>query len=65
MVRHMELLQQRARAAIKKHGGLRAASRAIGINPSTLLYLSDGRRQNATLKTMRKLGVDMVGRRGV
>ena len=56
----MSILMQSARAAIKKHGGLRAAARATGVNHSTLLFLADGRRQNASAKTLRKLGIELV-----
>jgi len=60
----MPILQESARAAIKKHGGLRAAARATGISPSTLLFLADGRRRNASIKTMQRLGVELIRVRG-
>lgn len=53
----MAILQERARAAIKQHGGLRKAARALGINHSTLLFLSDGRRTAANPKTLRAFGL--------
>ena len=58
----MPILQQRARAAIKTHGGLRKAARTLGINHSTLLFLAEGKRTTATQKTLRKLGLEAAVR---
>jgi hypothetical protein len=58
----MAILQERARAAIRKHGGLRKAAKALGINHSTLLYLADGKRTAATERTLRALGIQRAYR---
>ena len=58
----MAILQERARAAIKQHNGLRAAARALGINHSTLLFLAEGRRTTATVRTLQKLGLQQAVR---
>jgi hypothetical protein len=53
----MALLQQRARAAIKAHNGLRKAARALRINHSTLLYLAEGKRTTASKRVLAALGI--------
>jgi hypothetical protein len=58
----MPILQERARAAIKQHGGLRKAAKALGINHSTLLYLAEGKRTNASARTLQALGVKRMFR---
>ena len=57
----MSILQQRARAAIKEHKGLRAAARALKINHSTLLFLAEGKRTAAKPRTLRALGLKAAG----
>ena len=54
----MAILQERARAAIKQHGGLRKAAQALKIDHSTLLYLAEGKRLTARPKTLRRLGLE-------
>lgn len=40
-----------------KHGGLRAAARAIGLSAPYLLRLRDAEKTNPSDETLRKLGV--------
>lgn len=53
----MTLVQERVRAAIKKHGGLRAAARQLDIHPSLLSLLNAGKRASAGKRTLEKLGL--------
>jgi hypothetical protein len=56
-MRAMNIIQQQARMAVKQHGGVRKAARALGINYSLLSKLQDGRRTSASEKTLRALGL--------
>lgn len=47
-------------ALIAKHGGLRAAARAIQINYAYLSRLRSGEKTNPTAATLRKLGLKKV-----
>ena len=53
----MPIVQERARAAITQHGGLRKAARALRINVTVLSLLADGKRKSASPKTLRALGL--------
>lgn len=47
-------------ALVAKHGGLRAAARAIQINYAYLSRLRSGEKTNPTAATLRKLGLKKV-----
>jgi transcriptional regulator with XRE-family HTH domain len=53
----MGILQQKAREAIDKYGGVRDAARALGLSASTISLLASGQRKNASESTLRKLGL--------
>jgi DNA-binding Xre family transcriptional regulator len=55
--RLMNIVTERARAAVKKHGGLRKAARALGVNYSTLSLLQNGKRPSASERTLQALGL--------
>lgn len=55
--RTMTLIQKAARAAIKQHGGLRKAARALGMSPAYLCRLQNGERTNGSPETLAKLGI--------
>lgn len=50
-------LAQRVEALCERHGGLRPAARALGLNPTYLLYLRTGERSWPSDATLRKLGL--------
>lgn len=49
-----------AKAIIFKHGGVRAAARAIGVNYAYLSRLQSGEKSNPTPAVLRKLGLRKV-----
>lgn len=53
-------LQKRIDELIKEHGGLRAAARAVDIDPSYLQRLQRGYTTGAREKTLKKLGLQRV-----
>jgi DNA-binding Xre family transcriptional regulator len=53
----MNIVQTRARAAVKQHNGLRKAAKALGVNYSTLSLLQTGKRASASERTLRALGL--------
>lgn len=56
----MNIVQQAARAAIQRHGGVVKASRALKINRTVLRLLADCKRDSATDVTLRRLGLKLV-----
>ena len=50
-------LQKRIDDLVKEHGGVRAAARAVDIDPSYLLRLRRGDTAGATDRTLKKLGL--------
>lgn len=50
-------LQRVVEMLVEKHGGLRAAARATGIDPAYLLRLRAGDKTNPSFETLSKLGV--------
>ena len=57
MIPTMTPIQKAAKAAIKKHGGLRKAARVMGISPAYLCRLQNGERTNGSPETLAKLGI--------
>ena len=55
-------LQRRVELLIREHGGVRAAARAVDIDPSYLLRLKRGATAGATDKTLKKLGLQRIER---
>lgn len=53
----MTLPQERAKAAITKHGGVRKAAKALKINYAVLSLLASGKRISASARTLRALGL--------
>ncbi len=53
----MGIVQERAIAAVKRHGGVGAAARALRINRSVLSLLADGKRRSASRRTLAALGL--------
>lgn len=53
-------LQKRIDELIAKHGGVRAAARAVDIDPSYLLRLQRGDTAGAADKTLKKLGLRRI-----
>jgi molybdenum-dependent DNA-binding transcriptional regulator ModE len=53
----MNIVQAKARAAIKAHGGLRKAAKALGVNYTTLSLLANAKRLTATERTLQALGL--------
>jgi hypothetical protein len=53
----MKALMKAARAAIRKHGGVRAAAAALGIDYSVLSRLASGQRASASNATRVALGL--------
>jgi hypothetical protein len=58
--RVMSIVKERARAAIEKHNGVRAAARALRISAGVLSMLADGKRPSASPKTLRALGLKRI-----
>jgi hypothetical protein len=56
----MNIVQRTARRAIERHGGATKAARALRINRSVLVLLADCRRESASDKTLRRLGLKLV-----
>lgn len=56
----MNVIQRAARTAIKQHGSATKAARALKINRTVLVLLSDCKRESASDKTLRKLGLILV-----
>jgi len=54
------LIRRKVRQAVKSAGGLRPASRAIGIPASYLGALRDGTRNNPSDRYLRKLGLKRI-----
>lgn len=54
----MTKVQQAATALIEKHGGIRAASRATGIDAAYLVNLRSGAKVNPGDETLAKLGLE-------
>lgn len=52
-------LRDRIGELIKEHGGLRAAARAVDIDPSHLVRIRDGER-NASDEVLEKLGLRRI-----
>ena len=50
-------LNKRIQQLVKKHGGLRAAARAIQVDPAYLTRLGKGEKSNPSAETLRKLGL--------
>jgi transcriptional regulator with XRE-family HTH domain len=50
-------LQKQIDRLAKAHGGLRAAARAVGMDPAYLWRLRQGKKKNPTPKTLEKLGL--------
>lgn len=42
----------------RDHGGLRAAARAIGMSPSYMIRLRDGKKLEPSVRLLRKLGLE-------
>ena len=53
-------LQKRIDELVSEHGGLRAAARVVGIDPSYLNRLRQGDTAGATDKTLKKLGLKRI-----
>jgi len=53
----MGILQQKAREAVAKYGGVREAALALGVSAATISLLASGQRINASEATLRKLGL--------
>lgn len=53
----MSIIQDMARAAVQKHGGVRKAAQALGIDSALLSKLQDGTRQSASPRTLKALGL--------
>ena len=53
-------LQHAVEAIVHKHGGVRAAARAIGVNYAYLSRLRTGEKCNPTATVLRKLGLRKV-----
>lgn len=53
-------LRSQIDALVEKHGGLRAAGRAISIDPTYLLRLRKGTKREPSAKTLKKLGLKRV-----
>ena len=53
-------LRQKIESRIRKHGGLRAAAKAMDMDPSYLLRLMTGEKTNPSRKTLAKLGLVRV-----
>lgn len=51
-------LEHAVKLLCRKHGGLRAAARAVGLSPSYLLRLRDGVKANPSADALRKLGIE-------
>ena len=56
----MPIVQEYAKAAIDKHGGVRPAARKLRISAGVLSLLADGKRPSASPKTLRALGLRRV-----
>lgn len=50
-------LQQHIDLLVTEHGGLRAAARALGLDPAYLCRLRKGLKRNPHEKTLKKLGL--------
>lgn len=53
----MQTLAERVRHLERKHGGLRAAARAVGIDAGYLMRLRDGEKTHPSNTTLEKLGL--------
>jgi hypothetical protein len=53
----MEILQRKAIQAVKTHGGVRKAARALGIDHAQLWRLQKGELTSAGDKTLAALGI--------
>ncbi len=51
------LVQDRTKALIKRHGGTRAASRALKIDPSYVSRLSSGEKKSPNDRILKRLGL--------
>lgn len=58
----MPIVQERAKAAVEQHGGVRPAARALRISAGVLSLLADGKRKSASPRTLRALGLKRVQR---
>lgn len=54
------VLCRRVRKLIAEHGGVRPAARALGIDPSYLVRLRDGTKDNPSDDTLARLGLERV-----
>ena len=50
-------IRRRVAELVKKHGGLRAAARAIMLTPQYLYRLGTGEKENPSGEVLRKLGL--------
>jgi len=53
-------IQTAVKAIVAKHGGVRPAARAIGVNYAYLSRLQTGEKSNPTAAVLRKLGLRKV-----
>lgn len=53
-------IETAVKAIVLKHGGVRAAARAIGVNYAYLSRLQSGEKSNPTAAVLRKLGLRKV-----
>lgn len=53
-------IETAVKALVFKHGGVRAAARAIGVNYAYLSRLQSGEKSNPTPAVLRKLGLRKV-----
>jgi hypothetical protein len=53
----MDDIQSAVKRLIEKHAGLRAAGRAVGIDPAYLSRLRCGKKSNPGADILRKLGI--------
>jgi hypothetical protein len=54
----MSQIQQAVKALVEKHGGLRAAARAVNISAAYLSRLGNSEKENPSAPVLRKLGLE-------
>jgi hypothetical protein len=53
----MNIIQKKAREAIKQYGGLLKAAAALQIDQSTMSRVASGKKRSVSPKTLRRLGL--------
>lgn len=60
MIRRLVTLEQAVASVVKKHGGVRAAERATGVDKSFISRLMRGEKVNPSAETLEALGLRSV-----